>query len=63
MNTITLEEVELRLRNAELLQALKDLRERLHRTFKLDVRKHFSLLVADAQAGTAISKAENKRGE
>jgi len=44
----------------ELLQALRDLQERLHSTIKLDVRKHYSLMVADAQASTAIVKAEGR---
>jgi len=42
----------------ELLQALRDLQERLHDTFKLDVRKHYSLMIADSMASKAIAKAE-----
>lgn len=42
----------------ELLGALKLLKAELHKHVKLDVRKHYSLMVADAAAGTAIHKAE-----
>lgn len=43
--------------NAALLDALVNLRTRLWADIKLDVRKHFSLMVADAAAGTAIHEA------
>ncbi len=43
----------------ELLEALKALKKELWAAnLKLDVKKHFSLLAADAQAGTAIHKVE-----
>lgn len=41
----------------DLLQALQDLRKELRASRKLDVKKDFSLMVADAQAGAAIHKA------
>jgi hypothetical protein len=42
----------------ELLAALVELKKELWAAgLKLNVRKHFSLLAADAQAGTAIDKA------
>lgn len=41
----------------ELLTALQHLRQELRAAFRLDVRKHFSLMAADAMAGTAIHKA------
>lgn len=44
----------------ELLVALEGLRRELLAHVKLNVRKHYSLMVADAAAGTAIAKA---RGE
>lgn len=40
-----------------MLQALEDLRKELRAHVKLDVRRNFSLMAADAQAGTAIHKA------
>jgi hypothetical protein len=44
----------------ELLAACKLMKERLHKSgLKLNVRKHFSLLVADAALGSAIHKAEH----
>lgn len=43
--------------NMELLIALEELKKQMHAHFKLDVRKHFSLLLADAQASTAIFNA------
>jgi len=42
----------------ELLAALKALRTELRAHVKLDVKRHYSLMVADAAAGTAIAKAE-----
>lgn len=41
----------------ELLEALKVLRKELRAHIKLDVKKHYSLMVADAAAGKAITKA------
>lgn len=41
----------------ELLAALIDLRKELRAAMKMDVRKHFSLMNADAQAGNVILKA------
>jgi len=42
----------------ELLQALKDLQKEVRSAFKFDVRKHYSLMVADAAATKAVRKAE-----
>jgi hypothetical protein len=44
----------------ELLEALEALRKELRQHVKFDVKKNFSLMAADAMAGTAIHKA---RGE
>jgi len=44
----------------ELLQALRDLQKELRDAIKLDVKKHYSLMVADACASKAIAKAEGK---
>ena len=44
----------------DLLAALEDLRKKLRAHVKLDVRKHYSLMVADAAASSAIHQA---RGE
>jgi hypothetical protein len=44
----------------EMLDALRDLRRELRGVVKLDVRKHFSLMVADAAANKAIFKAEGQ---
>ena len=41
----------------ELAAALVELRKQLWAHFKPNVRKHFSLMVADAAAGTALHKA------
>lgn len=41
----------------ELLQALEDLRAQLRHHVKFDVRKHYSLMVADVAASKAIDKA------
>lgn len=45
----------------ELLDALRGLREELNRAIRMDVKKHYSLMVADAAAGKAIYKAEGER--
>ena len=42
----------------ELLEALKELRKQLHSHVKFDVKRHYSLMVADAAAGTVIAKAK-----
>lgn len=42
----------------ELLEALRILRTKLRENVKMDVKKHFGLMTADAQAGTTIAKAE-----
>ncbi len=44
----------------ELLEALEELRAQLRAHIKLDVKKHYSLMVADAAAGTAITKARGQ---
>lgn len=44
----------------DLLAALEDLRKELRAHVKLDVKKHFSLMAADAAAGTAIHKAKGE---
>lgn len=44
----------------ELVQALLNLQRELHSAVKLDVRKHYSLMVADSMASKAIGKAEGK---
>jgi len=41
----------------ELLQALQELQKELRAVVKLDVKKHFSLMLADAAANKAIAKA------
>jgi hypothetical protein len=41
------------------LEALKELQKQLHAHVKLDVRKHYSLMVADAAASAVIAKAES----
>lgn len=41
-----------------LLAALEGLRKELRNHVKMDVKKHFSLLVADAAAGKAIAKVK-----
>ncbi len=49
-----------------LIEALQNLRTELRSAIKLDVKKHYSLMVADAAAGTAIAEAnipsEQERG-
>lgn len=44
----------------ELLRALRELQQKLHGAIKLDVRKHYSLMVADAAATKAIDRAEGR---
>lgn len=41
-----------------LLEALIGLQRELHAHIRLDVKRHYSLMVADAIASTAISKAK-----
>ena len=43
----------------ELLEALRGLCDELHKGRKLDARKDYSLLVADAQARAAIAKVRS----
>jgi len=42
----------------ELLEALKELQSQIQQHFKLDVKKHFSLMLANVAASKAIDKAE-----
>ena len=44
----------------DMLEALKLLREAIHALHLLDIKKRFSLCVADAAAGKAIFKAEGR---
>ena len=41
----------------DLLEALKDLRKQLNWHIKFNVKKHFSLMVADVAASKAIARA------
>jgi hypothetical protein len=41
----------------ELLEALEGLYKQLHAHIRLDVKKHYSLMIADAIASSAIHKA------
>jgi hypothetical protein len=41
----------------ELLQALQELQKEMRAVVRLDVKKHFSLMLADAAASKAIAKA------
>lgn len=41
----------------DLLESLVELQKQLREHVKLDVKKHYSLMVADAAANTAIAKA------
>lgn len=43
-----------------LLNALEDLQKQVRAHIKLDVRKHYSLMVADAAASHAIAKARGQ---
>lgn len=42
----------------ELLAALRELQAQLRAHIKLDVKKHYSLMVADAAASKAVLRAE-----
>ena len=42
----------------ELVSVLRELQKKLHDHIKWDVKKHFSLMVADAAASKVIRKAE-----
>ena len=44
----------------DLLEALIELQKKLHEAIRLDVKKHYSLMVADAAASTAIRKAKGE---
>lgn len=43
---------------AELLAALRELQKQVRAHIKLDVKKHYSLMVADVVASKAIARAE-----
>lgn len=43
----------------ELYAALKELQKQLREHIKLDVRKHYSLMVVDAAATTALAKVQS----
>lgn len=45
---------------SDLLKALKDLQKAVREHKLLDIKKRFSLCVADAQANTIIAKAEKE---
>ena len=45
----------------DLLAALKDLQSEVKRLIRFNVRKHYSLMVADAAASKAIAKAQGGR--
>lgn len=51
------ETVRLRAEVAELEAALRELQKQLRAHVKMDVKKHYSLMVADATASTVIAKA------
>lgn len=44
----------------DLLETLKHLRAEIRAVIKFDVKKHYSLIVADVAADKAIAKAEGK---
>jgi len=44
--------------NAALLEALKELKKQIHAHHKMNAKKDYSLMVADAAAGKAIAKAQ-----
>ena len=46
--------------NAELLEALENLQNQIRTHIKMDVKKHYSLMLADVAASKAIAKS---RGE
>jgi hypothetical protein len=46
--------------NQELVTALVELQKQLHSHIKMNVKKHYSLMVADAQASKAIGKARSE---
>ena len=45
----------------ELLEALCELQKQVRAHIKFDVKKHYSLMVADAAATAAIGKAQDRR--
>ena len=53
------ENARLRASNAELVDALDNLRTQLHEHIRMNVKKHYSLMVADAPAGTVCSRYRN----
>ena len=53
---VTAQIAELRREKADLVRVLKDLRNELRIHIKFDVKKHYSLMVADAAAGTVLHK-------
>lgn len=45
--------------NAELLDALVALQKQIHAHYKMNVKKDFSLMLADSQASKAIANAKD----
>ena len=46
-----------------IIDAAKDLQKELRQHIKMDVKKHYSLMVADAQLSKAIFEAEQKQAD